>query len=170
MRHTGRGGEKERGRAPGVGQQWGMGLPLGAADSLPHSCLLPSAQPQPYLPGRGPPRPVARWPSSITQPGVATYLGEFTVGHKSGQGLAHTPLILRAQVLGGHLDAHLERESRWRSEEGRKGGHTPEAPQPQETGSPTPGLGSASISPTRGVKLIFTGATSASQLPSKGQM
>lgn len=41
--------------------------------------------------------------------GRAIYLGELPVGHKGGQGLAHIPLLLRAQVLRDHLDAHLER-------------------------------------------------------------
>lgn len=68
----------------------------------------------------------------MEQPGVATYLGELPVGHKSGQGLAHAPLLLRAQVLGDHLDAHLEGKNRWRSEDGRNRAHQPEALVRQE--------------------------------------
>lgn len=34
------------------------------------------------------------------------------MGHKGGQGLAHGPLLLRAHVLRGHLDTHLERKRR----------------------------------------------------------
>lgn len=65
-----------------------------------------------HQPPESPRRQAPRWSGSIGWSGVATYLGDLPVGHKGGQGLAHAPLLVRAQVLGGHLDAHLERKSK----------------------------------------------------------
>lgn len=65
-----------------------------------------------HQPPESPRRQAPRWSSTIGWSGVATYLGDLPVGHKGGQGLAHAPLLVRAQVLGGHLDAHLERKSK----------------------------------------------------------
>lgn len=103
VRCTGSGAEKQRGKEPAVCRAgWafpGLWIPCSTLTSTP----LPT--------DLNPQRQVPRWPSSTEQPGKVTYLRDLPVGHKGGQGLAHVPPLLRAQVLRGHLDAHLTRRA-----------------------------------------------------------
>lgn len=96
--HRERWGKAERGGAWGWAFFWGF-------PAVPPPLPL-------HQPPESPRRQAPRWSGSIGWSGVATYLGDLPVGHKGGQGLAHAPLLVRAQVLGGHLDAHLERKSK----------------------------------------------------------
>lgn len=116
------------------------------------SLPIPSANPQPHHPDPDLSWQVPRSLSSVQQPGAPSYLSDLSVGHEGGQGLAHIPLLLRAQVLRGHLDAHLERNSKGEgmrdnialtSEKARSSARqqVPAQPRPLEFLHHLPGLG-----------------------------